>query len=98
MIIEYDLKNPDRDDKDEFSQILSQVIENYVGIQFNKYIHNDFAEKKGKKICILKIEESTKPVFLKNNGKSEFYIRVGTTTRPLDQKETTEYIADKYTN
>ena len=55
-------------------------------------------KKKDKKICILKIEETTKPIFLKYNGKNEFYIRVGTTTRPLDQKETTEYIADKYTN
>ena len=43
--IEYDLKNPDRDDKDEFSQILSQVIENYIGAHYNKYIHHDFVEK-----------------------------------------------------
>jgi len=90
--IEDDIKTLKRKDKDGFEQTLTQVITDYLGIEFCKYVHTRFEEKKGKTICIVQIENSPKPVFLTDKTDKEFYIRAGNTTRPLDVEATYGYI------
>ncbi|MFQ6119214.1 MAG: helix-turn-helix domain-containing protein [Methanosarcinales archaeon] len=90
--IENDIRTLGSKDKDGFEQALIQVISNYLGTEYCKYINIRFEEKAGKIICIARIEPSPRPVFLKDKFGKEFYIRAGNTSRPLDVEETHEYI------
>lgn len=71
------LKNP----KDYFNLELDKIIkENFKSVASN--INADFVEIDGKSIYILKIEPSSRPIFIfnntdrdKNNHRKEFYVR-----------------------
>lgn len=90
--IENDLMTLKRKDKDGFEQALTQVVTDYLGTEFCKYVHIKFEEKEEKTICLVQIEASPRPVFLKDKIGKEFYVRAGNTTRPLDVEATHEYI------
>ena len=43
-------------------------------------------------IAVVKAEPTPKPVYVGNGDASEFYIRVGNTTKPLDLQASHDYI------
>ena len=90
--IEKDIQTIKSKDKDEYQRFLMQVIEDYLSIEFSKYVSIRFEEKENKTICIVKVERSPKPVFLIHQNEKEFYIRVGNSTKPLDIESAHEYI------
>ena len=90
--IEKDMRTLKRQDIDGFQQALIQQIIKYLGEEYGKYVQIGYEEKDGKTVCIVKIEASPKPVFLKDGEHREFLIRVGNTTRGLDSEKTHEYI------
>lgn len=89
--IEKDIETLNRRDLDGFQQSLIQLIQNFLGINFTKYVHINFEKKDEKTVCIINVEHSPKPVFLKYKSNQEFYIRAGNTTKPLNPKEMLEY-------
>jgi len=90
--LENDMKTLSRQDKDGFEQALTQTIIDYLGAEHSKYVKIKFDQKDQKDVCIVKIEQSPAPVFLKDKSGKEFYIRAGNSTRPLDLEETHNYI------
>lgn len=91
--IENDINSLSRKDRDGFEQYFSQMLTNYLGTQFSKYLKLKYEEKNQKEVCIVQIEPSSKPVFLKEKKKKKFYMRSLNTTRPLEKKEDiNEYI------
>jgi len=91
--IEDDLATLNRKDRDGFEQALRQTLENYLGAEFAQYVHIGFEETVGKTVCIVRVEPSPKLVYLADKGGTEFYIRAGNTTRPLDVEAAHEYIS-----
>ncbi|KKM13665.1 hypothetical protein LCGC14_1713920, partial [marine sediment metagenome] len=51
-----------------------------------------------KEICLVEVKRSTKPVFTKKKTNVEFFIRTGASTKPLNMKETYEYIELHFKN
>ncbi len=90
--IEKDIQTIKSKDNDGYQRFLMQVIEDYLSIEFSKYVSIRFEEKENKTICLVKVERSPKPVFLIHQGEKEFYIRVGNSTKPLDIESAHEYI------
>lgn len=90
--IENDFATLKRSNRDGFEQTLMQVVINYLGTEFSKFIHIGFEQKDEKNVCIIQIEKSPKPVYLKDKAGTEFCIRVGNTTRCLDVQEAHSYI------
>lgn len=90
--IENDLKTLKLANLDGFEQTLRQVLINYLGAEFNQYIHTSYDEYAGRTLCIVNVEPSPKPVYLNDKDTKEFYIRTGNTTRPLDVQATHNYI------
>lgn len=76
--------------RDGFKLKIVQLINNYLGKEFNvpNYlcIHIDNIDEKD--ICLIEISKSNKPVYL--NG--ELYIRTAASTEKLSSKEAYEYI------
>ena len=90
--IEKDFVGLRKPDSDGFRLILTEIVRNYLGLEHMEFIHVRFETISGKEICVIAIEFSDKPVFLSMSGTSEFWVRVGNSTRQLDVKEATKYI------
>ncbi len=91
--LENDFKSLKRPDKDGFEQVLRQVLIDFLGAEFSQYVHVSFPEHEGRSVCVIKIDRTPRPVYLTDKGSTDFYIRAGNTTRPLDVQATHEYIS-----
>jgi hypothetical protein len=91
--IKYDLQTISRKDRDGYEQKLHQVLTDALGAEFSQYQHVSFEESEGKTVCILRVDPSPEPVYLTDKGATEFYVRVGNTTRPLDMQAAHDYIS-----
>lgn len=80
--------------KDKFLQTLSSLIHSCIGSSYSQFIKSRIKSHEGKSICVVDVDKSTEPAFLKNVVKDtkEFYVRVGNTSRSLDPQETINYI------
>jgi hypothetical protein len=91
--IEDDLASLTRKTRDGFEQALRQILENYLGAEFAQYVQAGFEEVVGKTVCMVRVEPSPRPVYLADRGGTEFCIRAGNTTRPLDVQAAHEYVS-----
>jgi len=87
-----DYESLGKSDRDGFELHLTNKVNDAFGKEFRKYIHISFENTKNGEVCLVRLDPSKSPVFMKNNGLKEFYIRSGNSTQVLDVEETTEYI------
>jgi hypothetical protein len=81
-----------RRDIDGFEQTLRQVLSDYLGPELNQLIRTSYEQRDGGTIAIVSVEPSPRPAYLHDRDKTEFYIRAGNTTRPLDLEAAHDYI------
>jgi CheY-like chemotaxis protein len=94
--IDLDLVGLRKPDSDGFQLMLTEIVQNYLGLEQMEYIHVRFEIVNGKRICVISIESRDEPVFLSSNGMSEFWVRIGDTTRALDVKTAMSYIENHW--
>jgi len=90
--IEKDLETLKKKDIDGFQQLLIHLITSYLGVEYVSYIKISFEEMDNKQVCIVKVDNSPQPVFVKEHNTKEFFIRAGNLTKLLDSEETYNYI------
>jgi hypothetical protein len=81
-----------KQNRDGFLLHIVQVINNYLGKEFNQYISIKIERVEEKDICIVEVSDSGTPAFIQYQGKEEFYIRASASTQPMGMKEANEYI------
>lgn len=81
---------------DAFLAALFQLVIDYIGKEYCQKIHPSLTEINKIKVCVVKIERCNKPAWFKDRDVQTFYIRVGQSTRPLEAKETVEYILHRF--
>ncbi len=94
--IEKDYETLKNKNRDSFLLQLTQVINNYLGREFNQYVGIKIDQVGGKDICIVDVANSAMPVYLKNNDKEEFYIRASASSQPMSIREANEYIRTRW--
>ncbi|WP_178139398.1 DUF499 domain-containing protein [Rhodothermus profundi] len=85
-----------RHSRDRFEQHLANILSSHLGAQYAPLIQGRFEEVEGKLIYVLEVQPASEPIFLKGTRGEEFYVRVGTTTRSLNPKETVEYLKHRW--
>jgi hypothetical protein len=90
--IENDLKTLSRSDQDGYERALRQVLSDGLGAEFSYLVRSKYETADDATVAVLQVEPSPKPVYVGNGGSSEFYIRVGTSTKPLDMQASHDYI------
>ena len=96
MGIEYDYKTLQKNDRDGFELHLTQLISNYIGKERCLNVNISFHQLDSKDICMIQVEPSPKPAYVKEGSESKFYIRTGNQTQPLGIKESIEYIQEHW--
>ena len=80
-----------KQDIDGFGLQLVEVIKKYIGNKFSSHIKVTFPEIDGQNICHVFLSKSSIPVFIKNEGKDEFFIRTACSSQPLTREEQSAY-------
>src|SRR3989344_2043313 len=90
--LDRDYQTLPRKDRDGFENHFTMTFKGLLGVEFRQFVNLEF-EKLGKReVCLVIVDQSDKPVYLKDNSTEEFYIRTGNTTTPLSMSEARSYI------
>lgn len=84
--------------RDKFAQLVGTLLIEQLGAAYAAppLVNAHFDEVDGKTIYVVEVLPSSEPVFLKDDKGKQLYIRVQTTTRDLDAKDTMEYIKSRW--
>lgn len=94
--IENDVNTLNKKNLDGYGLHLNSIISSSIGPEYTPFISIRFDKDDEKEVCIIEVESSTQPIFIKNNDRREFYIRQGNSTRLLDSEETHKFIEIKF--
>lgn len=84
-------------DRDGFEQMLDQILINAVGeSRCVKGIRARFCSLQGKELCVIDVSPSSEPVFIKGEGGTQFYVRVGNSTRAFGVEEALDFARDRW--
>ncbi len=78
--------------RDKFEQLFTRLVTDTIGVSIAPLYRLRFEAVDGKEVCIVDVERSSEPAFMKTNGRKQFFVRVGNTSRPLDHEEMLRYI------
>lgn len=92
--LESDFKTLNRPDADGFENHFNNLFSAMIGSNFRQFVNLEFHEKDGQQICLIRVQSSPKPVYLRlENGTEDFYVRTGNATTPLKMSEVATYIS-----
>jgi len=94
--VEKDFSLFSKPNRDGFEQKLTGLVNGSLGKENATYVHLSWQAFEGKTVAAVSVDKSKRPVYLDLQGKSEFYIRTGNTSQPLDVREATAYIRDHW--
>lgn len=94
--LENDYSLLSRKNRDGFSQLITQEIENRISRDFLPKVGVSYYQNHGKDICMIKINPGDDGVWIKEGSKEYFYIRAQNSTRMLSPRESAEYIRRKW--
>jgi len=84
--------------KDGFELKLFQMISNEIGPEFCSFFQVFFYSIEEKEICVIEIQKSRLPVYVKQNKNTAFYLRVGNSSKKLSVKEAVNYLNIRHSN
>ena len=94
--LEKDYQNLKKQDRDGFEQSIFTAISTNLSTDLSNYAHLIFHSKDNNDICRLIIMPTSRPVFVKQEGSTKFYIRTGVSTRELNIEEATKFIDNRW--
>ncbi|MFO7772962.1 MAG: DUF262 domain-containing protein [Dehalococcoidia bacterium] len=94
--IEQDYETLNKVDRDGYELHLNQLISNHIGKERCLNISISFHELGERDVCMVQVDPSPKPAYLKEGQESRFYIRTGNQTQPLGIKESHDYILEHW--
>lgn len=77
--------------RDKFQQKLYHLIVDHLNPSIKPFFVVTLETVEEKTICIIKVDKSPEPVFLKDERSKTFYVRFGSMTRALDPEEAHNY-------
>lgn len=83
---------------DKFNQHFSNIIGHNIGNEYLPYINSDLIRVDDKFVLKVDCTPSDKPVFLKDDGKEEFYIRSSAASLEISGSKLIEYIDSRFKN
>jgi hypothetical protein len=68
-----------------------------MGTDVTRYVQTGFDMYEGKRVCVLRVKKSERPVYLKVKGKDEeFFVRTGPSSEKLAPSDLVQYISEHF--
>jgi len=77
---------------DRFEQLLVSLISDKMGVGYAHFFKIRFEPVDDKQVCVVDLEPARDPVFVQTDKGTQFFVRVGNTTRSLDGEEQHDYL------
>jgi hypothetical protein len=81
---------------DNFELHLTNIVNACLGKIVRSYVNVNFEKLDDKDVAVIQVKKSPRPVYLKYEGKTGFFIRSGNSCQPLDISEANLYIKDHW--
>jgi len=94
--IEQDLGGVHNKNLDGFQQLLASQISELIGAGFWPYIKIRFEQLDGHQVCVVDVEKSSEPAYLKGKTGQEFYVRLASTSKKLDAQDAIQYVQSNW--
>lgn len=94
--LEYDYASLGKPNSDGLENHFSHVFHSMIGSQFRYKVKLNWVAYQGKECCIINVGPSSVPVYLRYNGREEFFIRTGNATTSLELSEATAYMKKRF--
>jgi hypothetical protein len=75
---------------------ITEILTKYCGAANAAMVDMSFASINEKTVVVLGVEPAQQPVFVEDDGSPEFYVRSGSSTRLLNVRDATDYIASRW--
>ncbi len=86
-----------KENADGFLLVITNLINKHLGKAAHRLVKADIVSLAGKEVCIVRIQRSTSPVFLKKGETEEFYVRTSAASVPLGMSDSADYIRNHFT-
>lgn len=90
--LEDDLKTFSDRSLDAFGRTMANVVNDYIGAQFSRFIKVRFETVDGRALCVVDVDRAPEPAFMDGPRGIEFFVRVGNTSRSLNPEESVRFI------
>ncbi|NOH01850.1 MAG: hypothetical protein HND47_07740 [Chloroflexi bacterium] len=94
--IEKDFETLTKKSVDGFQLALKDLLKAHLDGEFLVNVHLHFEDLDGRVVCVVFIEKSGSPVYVRNGNDSEFYLRTMNSTIKLSLPETVNYIRSRW--
>lgn len=91
-----DFESLTRKDQDGFENHFTQVFNSAIGSAHRRFVRAKFHNIDDKAICILTVQPSNSPAYLKIDNFEAFYIRTGNSTTALNLSSVNDYIRSRW--
>jgi hypothetical protein len=85
-----------RPDRDGYQQLLVNLVSSSTGKDSCACLSISFQPANGQEICVIRVNRSSRPVYIQDSQQSRFYVRLGNTTQELGTKESVDYISQRW--
>ena len=80
---------------DRFLQLIGSLVAGRIGAEFSQNVDVRLDSVDGKPICVVDVSKSPVPAYVSGQRGSEFYVRLGNSTRSLDPQQTHAYLEQR---
>jgi len=94
--LEADYNTLSRKDSDGYTQLLMSIIANKMGTPACRLVRILFHQYEGKEVCRIIVLPSPVPIYVREESKSNFYVRTASGTREMDITEAIVFIKSKW--
>lgn len=85
-----------RKDADGFENHFSHVLSTMIGPTFRQHVQLQHFEHQGKSCLAVAVTPATRPAYVHEDGREEFFIRTGNGTTSLRLSEATDYMKSRF--
>ena len=82
-----DMNTLKKQDKDGFQLHFIQLCRTFFSADLLSHIKLEFAEIEDKTICVVKVSECSRSVITKFEGREDYFVREGNSSRALSREE-----------
>ena len=81
--------------EDKFLQLIGSLVADRIGVEFSQNVGFRMDSIDGESICVVDVAKSPGAAYVSGPTGSEFYVRLGNSTRSLDPQETHVYLEQR---
>ena len=94
--LECDYGTLPKKDSDGFENHFTNVFNEIIGPEFRRFVKLSFHRVGGKEVCVMRVQPSGKPAYMKSENGEHFFIRTGNSTTALQVRDIAPYIQSRW--